>query len=85
MSYKYSRPYIVYYLNHNIPSIESEDELKSKLSNVSIENPLFVLMQEKDLLKMTNVSYKLIFKYEHFTKKDNTMVVITGKNYGGEV
>jgi len=85
MSYKYSRPYLVYYLDRNIPSIESEDELNSKLSNVTTNKPLFVLMQEKDLLKMQNVAYKLIFRYKHFTKKDNTMVVITGKNYGGEV
>ena len=85
MSYKYSRPYIVYYLNRNIPSIESEDELNSKLSESSTATPLFVLMQEKDLLRMPNVAYKLIFRYKNFTKKDNTMVVITGKNYGGEV
>ncbi|MCD6459346.1 glycosyltransferase family 39 protein [bacterium] len=88
MSYDYSKPYIIYYLKQYIHPIKSEEELNSKLSDISAGSPLFVIMREKDLLRMKNVSdksYNIIFRYKNFTKKHNTMVVITGRNSGGKV
>jgi len=74
MTYKYSRPYIVYYLKKQVPSIESEEELNLRLTELPC---LYVLLQKKDFLRMNSVNAEVILEYPDFTKSNNDMVLIT--------
>jgi len=77
MTYKYSRPYLVYYMQRQIHSIESEEELNSTLRDV---NGVYVLMQEKDFRKMNISGAQVVLSYPDFTKSKNDMVLITAEN-----
>lgn len=73
MTYQYSKPYLVYYLKRQLPSIETQQELEQILAR---DTDTYVLMKEKDLLKFSNLTVQIVCRYPNFTKSKNHMVLI---------
>ncbi len=84
LTYRYSRPYIVYYLNSgHVPELNHEHEIQDKLNQSAHGAGKYILLQEKDFSKMTSLEgVEIVLRYPNFTKKDNTMILITSTDKG---
>lgn len=85
MTYRYSRPYIVFYLNSgHLPALQSEDEIRQMLEQSTPKSKNYILLQEEDFKRMPAFhEAKIVLRYPDFTKKDNHMVLITAAIDGG--
>ena len=84
VTYRYSRPYIVFYFDRgNIPELNEVEQLHTFLDQSTDKARSYILLQEKDFKEISSLaSSKIVLRYPNFTKKDNDMVLITAPQKG---
>ena len=84
VTYRYSRPYIVFYLNQgHVAELNDVTDIQHTLDHPDSGTHAFALLQKKDFLALPSLSsYRIVLEYPNFTKKNNDMVLITASQEG---